>query len=285
MTATGPSARPMLLRGGSIHACDGRTPVADALVIVDGRVVAIGSEAELRSRAGRDPAVVDLRGATVMPGFVDTHPHLFHFGVLAAPLVDITDAQDRTPTSSRASRARPQTTPDGEWIMTTPVGEPHYFLRRSWRDLAEGRLPDRHVLDRASDRPSGLTCRPGAPTTPERLRRSTRAALGELGIDRATPDRPSEHVWIEKDARRRADRPPARLGQQLLHRRRVHGRARSAGSRSCSRRSVLGGMVRAMASTTGIGVTTIYEGHVMGPAGDRGLPDAARQRTSSACAC
>ena len=25
--------------------------------------------------------------------------------------------------------------------MTTPVGEPHYFLRRSYRDLAEGALP------------------------------------------------------------------------------------------------------------------------------------------------
>jgi hypothetical protein len=34
--------------------------------------------------------------------------------------------------------------------MATPVGEPHYFIRRSYRDLAEGTLPDRHVLDRAT---------------------------------------------------------------------------------------------------------------------------------------
>jgi hypothetical protein len=38
--------------------------------------------------------------------------------------------------------------------MTTPVGEPHYFIRRSYRDLAEGALPDRHVLDRATRSPS-----------------------------------------------------------------------------------------------------------------------------------
>jgi hypothetical protein len=35
--------------------------------------------------------------------------------------------------------------------MTTPVGEAHYFLRvRSFRDLTEGELPTRHVLDRAT---------------------------------------------------------------------------------------------------------------------------------------
>jgi len=28
--------------------------------------------------------------------------------------------------------------PPGEWIMATPVGGPHYFIRRSWRGPAEG---------------------------------------------------------------------------------------------------------------------------------------------------
>jgi hypothetical protein len=34
-----------------------------------------------------------------------------------------------------ASLAAP---PPAEWIMATPVGGPHYFIRRSWRDLAAG---------------------------------------------------------------------------------------------------------------------------------------------------
>ena len=41
-------------------------------------------------------------------------------------------------------------TPAGEWVFCTPVGEAHYFIRRSWRDLAKRRLPDRHVLDLAT---------------------------------------------------------------------------------------------------------------------------------------
>src|SRR4029077_4486312 len=70
-------------------------------------------------------------------------------------------------------------------------------LRRSWRDLAEGRLPDRHVLDRATtDHPVFIQA--WAPVTPNVCAFNT-AALARLGIDRTTPDR-VDHVWIEKDA-------------------------------------------------------------------------------------
>ena len=47
-----------------------------------------------------------------------------------------------------ARRARE--TPPGEWIMASPVGEPNYFIRRSYRDLQEGVLPDRLALDEAT---------------------------------------------------------------------------------------------------------------------------------------
>ena len=60
-----------------------------------------------------------------------------HFGALAEPLVDLADATSHDDIVERIA-ARAATTPTGEWIMATPVGEPHYFIRRSWRDLAEG---------------------------------------------------------------------------------------------------------------------------------------------------
>jgi hypothetical protein len=46
---------------------DSRRPWADALLAQDGRVLAIGSSAELRKRAGRDARVVDARGMLVRP--------------------------------------------------------------------------------------------------------------------------------------------------------------------------------------------------------------------------
>ena len=87
--------------------------------------------------AGRGAEQVDVHSATILSGLVDTHPHLMHFGTFAEPLVDIADARSHDDIVERI-RARAADTPAGEWIMTTPVGEPHYFLRRSWRNLAEG---------------------------------------------------------------------------------------------------------------------------------------------------
>src|SRR4029453_6434428 len=86
----------------------------------------------------------------------------------------------------------------GTWIRTTPVGEPHYFIRRSWRDLAEGYLPDRHVLDRATTAHPVLLAA-WAPVTPNVCALNS-AGLRALGIDHETPDR-VENVTIEKDAR------------------------------------------------------------------------------------
>jgi predicted amidohydrolase YtcJ len=82
--------------------------------------------------------------------------------------------------------------------MTTPVGEPHFFVTRSWRDLAEGRLPDRHLLDRAS-REHPVMIQAWAPVTPNAMAFNS-LALARLGLDARTPERIGE-VWIEKDAR------------------------------------------------------------------------------------
>jgi hypothetical protein len=95
--------------------------------------------------------------------------------------------------------------PPGESIMATPVGGPQYLIRRSWRDLAEGELPDRTVLDRAA---------PGHPIFSQARARvvayvcaRNSLALDRLGITSAAPDRVG-NVWIEKDA---AGQPTGRL--------------------------------------------------------------------------
>jgi predicted amidohydrolase YtcJ len=133
---------PTLLYGGTVHAMDGRTPPQEAVLIDGGRVRAIGTRDELSSLAGSRARRIDVDGATILPGIIDTHPHLLHFAARAFHLVDITDARDHDDIVARIRR-KAETTPPGEWIRTTPVGEPHYFIRRSYRDLPERRLPDR----------------------------------------------------------------------------------------------------------------------------------------------
>ncbi|HEY2774523.1 MAG TPA: amidohydrolase family protein, partial [Candidatus Binatia bacterium] len=225
------------------------------------RIVAAGSDDEMRSVAGAGASVVDLDGATVLPGFVDTHPHLFHFSLLEYPLVKLWDAASHDDIVRRIA-ARAANTPPGQWIMATPVGEPHYFLRRSWRDLAEGMLPDRRVLDRAApDHPVWIQA--WGPTTPN-ICVFNSPALAALGIDRATAPRQS-NVWIETDGN---GEPTGRLSgpvntyytgdpwmDELLKKVPLL-------DPSIAVPATLDGVAR----YHGLGVTTIYEGHVMGQA-------------------
>lgn len=56
------------------------TDRAEAFVIADGKFVFVGSTADAQAFAGTDAPAVDLAGKTVVPGFCDSHLHLFMFG-------------------------------------------------------------------------------------------------------------------------------------------------------------------------------------------------------------
>jgi predicted amidohydrolase YtcJ len=247
-----------VFRNANVITCDARGTIARALAIEEGRIVAVGDEKTVMSRVGPTTETVDLQGATVLPGMIDTHPHLMHFGALAEPLVDLSDAHSHEDIADRIAK-RARETPEGEWIMTTPVGEPHYFIRRSYHDLVERELPDRAVLDRAAPQ-HPVFIQAWAPVTPNVCAMNT-LALRELGIGDATPDR-VDNVWIEKDA---AGEPTGRL----------HGSVTnyyndSAFMNSLLRQlpllqpdAVVPGTERAMRAANATGVTTVYEAHLM----------------------
>src|SRR3954454_6946477 len=140
---------PVLIHNARISSFDDIDSTADSILIQAGRIAAIGDHSDLISFTDGPTETFDLRGATVLPGLIDTHPHLLHFAARQAPLVDISDAISHDDIVRRIA-ARAQTTAAGDWIMTTPVGEAWYFIRRSYRDLSEGELPTRQTLDRAT---------------------------------------------------------------------------------------------------------------------------------------
>ena len=60
---------------------DGRwAPDADAIAVKGGDIVFVGSTKEAMAMRGDDTRVVDLAGATVLPGLVDSHTHVFRTG-------------------------------------------------------------------------------------------------------------------------------------------------------------------------------------------------------------
>jgi hypothetical protein len=70
--------------GGTIITMHDAAPRAEAVAVKDGRIIAVGTKAELeRFRDARTKAV-DLGGKTMLPGFIDGHGHVFTTGIQAA---------------------------------------------------------------------------------------------------------------------------------------------------------------------------------------------------------
>ena len=189
----------ILIRGGVIRTQDADYATREAMVTRGSRILGVGNTDDMRALAGPGAQVVDVSGATVMPGLVDTHSHMLHFAIWGAPLVSLFGARSHGEILDRI-HARAQSTAPGEWIMTTPVGDGDlgYFEREPERYAAldEGVLPGRDVLDRATmDHP--VTIFAFAPVIPNTASFNS-MGLQRVGIDRDTPDR-AGNVWIDKD--------------------------------------------------------------------------------------
>src|SRR3954471_13769431 len=190
-----PAVATVLIFNATIYTFDESDSIADAILIKTGRIAAIGKYNDLIGLTDGATETFDLRGATILPGLIDTHPHLLHFAARQAPLVDISDATSHDEIVTRIA-ARARITPPGNWIMTTPVGEAWYFIRRSYKDLLEGELPTRQILDRATDQ-HPVVIMAWEPNIPNTVAFNS-MALSRLGVTRELPDRMSG-VVIEKN--------------------------------------------------------------------------------------
>ena len=61
--------------GGDIITVDDKNPEARAIAVHNGKIQAIGSETEVLKYEGYNTEVIDLKGNTLIPGFIDIHTH------------------------------------------------------------------------------------------------------------------------------------------------------------------------------------------------------------------
>ncbi len=189
------SEQAVIYHGGTVLGLDREEDRSEALAVAGDSILGRGTLAEMRALAGRQAGQVDLEGGCLLPGIVDAHPHAMHMMAYRVGTVDLLDAECFDDIVS-AIKIRAQHTPKGEWIVCTPVGEPHYFIRRDYTSLAERRLPDRKVLDAAApEHPVWIMA--WAPRTPNVTAFNT-LALAHLGIGKPIPDQVCA-VSIEKD--------------------------------------------------------------------------------------
>ena len=174
-----PEAADLLLHSGRIVTMDDAGATHEALVVRDGRIVAVGG-ADLRERfhAAR---VVDLRGRTVTPGFNDSHIHISgtpRREIDTAGVKSIADLQQRI--RDKAAQLGP-----GEWITGYGWSED---------ELADRRKPLRQDLDAAASANPVMMTRAGGHSAVFNT-----LALKQGRVTRSTSD--PEGGVIERDAR------------------------------------------------------------------------------------
>jgi hypothetical protein len=110
------------LLNGRVVTLDPARPRATAVAIAGDRIVAVGSDLEVRRQRDRRTRVIDLRGATVVPGLVDAHAHMDREGLkyLYPSLARCRSIADIQAVIRRLAAIHPP----GAWIVTMPVGTP-----------------------------------------------------------------------------------------------------------------------------------------------------------------
>lgn len=90
-------------------------PAADAVAIVDGRIVAVGTRDSVAALRGPDTAVHEFPGATVLPGLVDVHAHPVWGSISIGSGVDLSRAATLGQVLDRLAEAAAGL-PDDAWI-------------------------------------------------------------------------------------------------------------------------------------------------------------------------
>jgi predicted amidohydrolase YtcJ len=177
------SSSEQLYFGGEIYTVDETNPTVESIAVKDGMIVAVGSKSDCLSALGTTPEWVDLKGAVMLPGFIDTHLHpplmiLFEMNI---DLLKVTTLEDLKEIISKTANQNP----NNEWVVGLQFDE---------NTLDSPRLPDRHDLDSAcADRPVLVVKRDGHTVI------GNTAALEAAGVSVLTPDPEGGTIEREDD--------------------------------------------------------------------------------------
>ena len=119
-------------------------PDAEAVATKDGEIVFVGDTADALKFRGETTRIIDLAGATVIPGLVDSHAHVFELGA-KLDAVDLTDvATEEEAVALVAERAK--SVPAGEWILGAGWDEGAWANRYPDKVLLSEAVPDHPVF-------------------------------------------------------------------------------------------------------------------------------------------
>ncbi len=170
----------LTITNAKIWTGDPARPWAEALAVAAGKIVAVGTNAEIGS-AGAPQRTIDARGRLALPGFIDSHLHFIDAG-RQLDSVQLRDVRSREEMATRIADFA-QTLPAGAWITGGNWDSSNWggeFPTREWIDAVTG---DRPVWLLRVDGHMGL---------------ANTAALKVAGVDRATQDIPGGEILRDR---------------------------------------------------------------------------------------
>jgi predicted amidohydrolase YtcJ len=137
-----------IYRGGPILTMNDAMPRVEAVAVKDGRILAVGTLADVLPHRGEQTELVELEGRAMLPGFVDSHGHVVLGGLqalaanlLAPPDGDVTDIPGLVAVLTAWAEANADTVAAVNLIVGFGYDQ---------SQLAEKRHPTRNELDRVS---------------------------------------------------------------------------------------------------------------------------------------
>jgi predicted amidohydrolase YtcJ len=132
----------LVLWNGDVRTMDPSKPHATAVALDGDKIIAVGTDAEVRALASATTRQIDLAGKTVTPGLIDAHCHLYGLGV-DLENVSVRQLGSEAETVKVIVEAA-KTRPPGEWL-----------IGRGWdQNRWPGQqFPTRTTLDAITDRP------------------------------------------------------------------------------------------------------------------------------------
>jgi hypothetical protein len=138
----------LVIINGKVITVDRNFSIAQAVAVKGDRIIAVGTNRQIKSLAGKHSKILDLKGKTVLPGINDSHMHGALYGGTRPPLA--VDVSYPTVKSIRdiikAVGEKVKTAKPGEWIRG--VGWDVGYLEECLKDPS--RYPSRWDLDPVS---------------------------------------------------------------------------------------------------------------------------------------
>lgn len=172
-----------VITGGTILTMDASQPTAEAVGVIDGRIVAVGTRRLVEDALPRGYQTLDLGGRVCLPGFNEAHNHMIGFGTALGQVEAGYPAVRSIADIQRNVAERARTTPPGAWIQGRGYDD---------NKLEERRHPTRQDLDAAApDHPVIIVNGSGHMAVANSL------ALKLAGVTGATPDPEGGHIVLD----------------------------------------------------------------------------------------